>query len=69
MSVGLWLYVNSFCNIKFSHSKCEISNPEFEMLAIIREIELTVCVCVCLCVCVCVCLGTYLVDTMSWNVL
>ena len=53
MSVGLWLYVNSFCNIKFSHSKCEISNPEFEMLAIIREIELTVCVFVCVCVCVC----------------
>ena len=28
------------------------------------------CVCVCLyCVCVCVCVCTYLVETMSWNVL
>jgi len=22
----------------------------------------------CVCVCVCVCVGTYLVETMSWNV-
>jgi hypothetical protein len=27
----------------------------------------SVCVCVCMCVCVCVCVGSYLVETMSWN--
>jgi len=57
----MWLYVSSFCNIKFLHYKYELSNPESEILTIISIKEngltsLCVCVwCVCVCVCVCVC--------------
>ena len=49
----MWLYVNSFCNIKSSHQKYELSNPESEIFTIIsiKENGRTVCVCVCVCVC------------------
>jgi hypothetical protein len=31
----MWLYVSSFCNIKSSHLKYELSNPESEILTIV----------------------------------
>ena len=56
------LYVNSFCNIKSSHYKYELSNSESEILTVISIKENgLVCVCVCVRVrvrvrvCVCVC--------------
>jgi hypothetical protein len=45
----MWLYVSSFCNIKFLHYKYEISNPESEILTnmSIKENGFTrLCVCV-----------------------
>ena len=32
----MWLYASSFCNIKSSHCKYELSNPESEILTIGR---------------------------------
>jgi hypothetical protein len=50
----MWLYVNSF---RVCVCVCVyLSGPDYVM-----EFKIIPCVCVCVCV------GTYLVQTMSWN--